>query len=347
MKVLHVIDQLNPGGAERVCIDLANIFSGRGHTVGILVLLYESKLDSSIELGIKTHYLRRKSKWNILNYFEFARICKRYDIVHIHMRHVYRYVMIAKILCRIKSKFVFQDHFGDIQKDGSIPLFYKSLFKPRFYIGVSKTLTNWAINKLKIKSDHVFLLSNIIRKYSSLKAEVHTNQRDLVIVSNIRPTKNIEFAIQISAATNLKLDIIGQLVDKEYHNKLVDQIASLGITENISFVHDCYAVQSHLGKYRLAIHTATSETGPLVLMEYLAQGLNFLAYRTGEVAEILNAKFPNFFMDSFSVQSWKVRVEELISAPIAQKRLTSLFESEYGEDKYYTLCLEIYKKILC
>jgi len=347
MKILHVIDRLNPGGAERVCIDLANIFSGRGHEVAILVLLDESKLDSAIEHGVKTYYLKRKSKWNILNYFEFARICNQYDIIHIHMRHVYRYVMIARILCRIKPKFVFQDHFGDIQKDEGIPLFFNNFFKPRFYIGVSKTLTHWAINKLTIKSDHVFLLSNIIRKYSSLKSEVHTNQRDLVMVSNIRPTKNIEFAIQVAAATNLKLDIIGQLVDKEYNAKLLDQIASLGLTENISFVHNCYAVQSHLGKYKLAIHAATSETGPLVLMEYLAQGLSFLAYRTGEVSEMLSDHLPNFFMDSFSVESWKVRIKELIAAPISQENLISLFESGYGEDKYYTSCLEIYERILC
>ena len=38
MKILHVIDSLDVGGAERVAITLANVFAEKGHETGMLIL---------------------------------------------------------------------------------------------------------------------------------------------------------------------------------------------------------------------------------------------------------------------------------------------------------------------
>jgi glycosyltransferase involved in cell wall biosynthesis len=344
VRVLHVIDQLNTGGAERVCIDLANLSSEHGLTVGILILLHKSNLDSDINLNVHVYYLHRQSKFNIRKYFEVAVICREYDVVHIHMRHVYRYMAVVNLFTKMPVAMVLHDHFGDIRSRKEVPFLFKSLFKPNFYIGVSSELTNWAIQNLGIQKQQVFLLPNIVRASKSVFSQVD-DAGDIVVVSNIRNTKNIGFAIQLAVALNLKLDIIGQVADPVYLNRLKEEVRALQAEALIRFVHDCYDVQSRLENYRLALHTASSETGPLVLIEYLAKGTTFLAFRTGEVAESLYQMLPELFMDNFDIDTWKNRLLQLLEKPIDKVILKTIFQNNFNEEKYLNKCLTIYQSI--
>lgn len=344
MRILHVIDQLNAGGAERVCIDLVNVSSQQGLSVGILVLLAESKLDRMVDEKVRIQYLRRESKWSIKKYFEVAAYCREYDIIHIHMRHVYRYMMVVNVLLHSKAKLVLHDHFGDIRIHKQIPFLFGSILKPSFYIGVSTELTRWAVKNLRMDRSRVFLLPNIVLQ-STLKSN-SDRAGDIVIVSNIRRTKNIGFAIRIAAALHLKLDIIGQLVDEAYYSELKNEIKLLQAETSIRFIHDCYDVQSRLENYRLALHTASSETGPLVLMEYLAQGTTFLAFRTGEVAASLYQMLPDLFVETFDLPVWKDKVAYLMENPVDKTILRSIFQQNFNKEKYFNTCLKIYQSIL-
>lgn len=342
--MLHIIDRLDVGGAERVCVDLANICCEHGLSIGILVLLDESKLDAVVSDKISLCYLHRKSKLQIKKYLEAASLCRSYDILHVHMRHVYRYISVVKLLGLLKVKIIFHDHFGGIRTDKRIPFLFRSLFKPEFYVGVSEELVNWAVESLRITRRHAFLLSNIIRRVISL--EDQSRKASLVIVSNIRRTKNIGFAIQVAQELNMQLDIIGQVIDTEYYDELKSYLATTDAANKVRFIHDCFDIQPCLGRYRMAIHTATSETGPLVLMEYLAQGFTFLAYRTGEVAESLYHKLPEFFIETFELDSWKGRIIALMERTIEKKALQQIFATNFDESDYYERCSKIYQIVL-
>ena len=63
MKILHVIDTLDIGGAEKIAITLANIFEEQGHKVGILVILSsDHQLIKLVNTNVKIYYLNRKNK---------------------------------------------------------------------------------------------------------------------------------------------------------------------------------------------------------------------------------------------------------------------------------------------
>ena len=103
-----------------------------------------------------------------------------------------------------------------------------------------------------------------------------------------------------------------------------------------------------LKNYRFAIHTAKSESGPLVLLEYMSQGIPFLAYRTGEVAEKIAGHFPDFIMNDFNIDKWANQIKKLMNSDLKQieTKMISYFETNYSEKKYYSKCISIYQNVL-
>ena len=63
----------------------------------------------------------------------------------------------------------------------------------------------------------------------------------------------------------------------------------------------------------MGIHTSYSESGPLVLIEYLAQNLPFLTFRTGDVVDKLILNFPELIQENFEVQLWASKIIKIMS----------------------------------
>ena len=73
--VLHIIDSLEPGGAERVAIMMANLFSGKGHEVGLMYFIHTSiNLLDTIINDVQVYQFDRKGKFNILQKQGFQKI---------------------------------------------------------------------------------------------------------------------------------------------------------------------------------------------------------------------------------------------------------------------------------
>ena len=90
--------------------------------------------------------------------------------------------------------------------------------------------------------------------------------------------------------------IYGTLTLEDIQNRVMERAQELGVGENIKFIHGESSIQPLLVNYDLGLHVSPEETGPLVLLEYFAQGLPFLSYRTGQVSEKAYREFPKFFM---------------------------------------------------
>lgn len=335
MKILQIIDCLNVGGAERVFIDLCNILHENNEDVTALLLL-PKKGELSDELHIPIIELNRKDKWNIHTMYKCGQILKEFDVIHCHLRHVYKYIGLVNFLMGSHKKIIFQDHYGAIDVDTSVPFLFNSLLKPIYYIGVSETLTNWGIKKLKLEKQNVFLLQNIIRKLDLPKTKNKTS--DLLLVSNIKPIKNNAFAIELAKALKLSLLLVGRNQNEIYYNQVIKDIDD----EHIKIDRTISKAQSIMGNATLGLHTSKSETGPLVLIEYLAQGLPFVAYKTGEVAEMLEPDFPDFFVDNFEIDCWKEKIKHILEKGHDHLKMEKIFEEYFGEKQYFTKIKNIY-----
>ncbi len=355
MKILQVIDRLNVGGGERVLVDLANILFAKGHTVHVLTLVCPGPLAQQLNEGINLINLKRRMKYSLGKLKQVNDICGEYDIVHAHLRYNFRYIALAKMLYGGRYHLVLHDHFGDIENDRSIPIGIKFFARRnKWFIGVSRSLADWAVHNLRLREENVLLLPNIVVKRTSSGEQTkvtHDSTIRVLHVSNFRESKHHIFAIRLIAALRRHVPVrvlfVGQVINPEFFRNINAAIDANGIRDIVTVLHDCDDVQKLMGDFDLGLHTAYQESGPLVLIEYLAQGVPFLAYRTGEVSAQISPVFPEFFMVDFEVDNWINRIRDILTRkPTYIGKMVDVFEQLYSSDGYYKKCIEFYRRIL-
>ncbi len=346
MRVLYIVESLSVGGAEKVAVMLANLFHRSKHEVMMLIIGEQYDLEQELDSGIEIYHLERKNKLNILKMMEFQKIAKKFEIIHCHMLGAFRYTSFIKKLFILDTPIIFHDHNGDIDLKLKVNFSLKYILKPKFYIAVCNPLINWGVNVLGIAKSNAFVLENTVPRM----VYEYTPQKNgkIILVSNFRRTKNIEFAIELAKKLRYTIDVFGRVNDYAYFEQLKDLIQKNGLVDKINLLVNSSNIRVHLNEYSLAIHTAKSESGPLVLLEYLNAGLPFVTYNTGKVVEHIANRYPEMIVGNFNVEDWILKINSLIMNPAESlgKRLTSLFDSEFSEEAYFQKCLNIYTKIL-
>jgi glycosyltransferase involved in cell wall biosynthesis len=339
MKILQVIDRLEAGGAERLFVNMVRLLANKAIPTGVLLFTGGGAFDKELDSRVNMHLLDRANKFNPFTLYKAHLICKHYDIVHAHLRHVYAYIRLAQLLFGGKYKLVLHDHAA-ITPDAPVRL--RGFFKPRYYIGVITEQANWAINTLGVEPCNVFLLENtVLAKQQPAVAKQVANKA--IMIANIRQVKNIEFAISLCRHVRWNLDIYGNIIEQDYFNKLKGMTGDDGCINIITGITDFSGLY---GQYNLAIHCSPKETGPLVLIEYLAAGLPFIAYQTGSAADAIAANLPQLFMQNFEPEEWQQRISEIIQNNELPRQMQELYKKNFNPEDYINKCLQIYQSVL-
>ena len=350
--VLQIIDRLSVGGAERILVNLSNLLSENGHQVTVVTLVEPGILQGELNPQIRCCSLNRKWKWNPVKMYRLVKIAKQHDIIHVHSAPNLRYLYLAAKLFFLRKEIFFQEHYGNVVRE-KISWHKKLLYPAVNFIAVSGEQARWALEKMKIPRKRIFLLPGIVRKLPVTGREAKSPAfKKILLVSNFLPVKNIGFAVllaeklQQSGKFPCTLTIAGQPYDRVYFETILQNIRDKQLEKIIRIVPDCNNIQPLLGGYDLALHTSVSESGPLVLLEYLAFGLPFVCFRTGEIATIVQREFPELVMEGFDPEEWLARIEQVLEGGDAtlSNRLSSHFTQNFSEEITYRRCMEIYER---
>jgi len=352
MKVLQVIDKLEVGGAERVAVDLCSLLYENKIAVDFLNLLQPAVLDEELlQKNIIVKYLYRKNKFNPIYLIRLFMLLNNYTIVHVHSRHVLRYVGLTFLVPKFFRKYsiIFHDHYGKIEADKTSSFFLrKCIASCNAYIGVSDSLVAWAMKNGLNKN--IYLLENIAREKLGFR-NIDTKSK-IVVVGNFRKQKNYAFLLAIlkNLPETVAIDLYGSLVDQKYYYEIVESAKSLGILNRINIITNEKYIAEIVANYELAIHCAASETGPLVALEYMSKGVPLMMFNTGSVAKVLKENEYDLIMDIFDEMAWSNRIIEVLNAPDQQSYLSQkvrmIYQNFFSEKTYLNKCLKIYQNIL-
>ncbi len=335
---------LSVGGAERVFVDIAILME---HAIYADVCLISGggPLLKDLPVNIRVFNLNRKNKYSLKCAYRSFLLFRKYDILHVHMRHNFRYVAIIKCLFRIKSKIILHDHFGSIELDSKRPTLLWIVLKPDFYIGVCQKLASWAVDKWMIKPTKCFVLVNLPSNFTQSHNPYtfqKNNPHGIVILGNIKPVKNQKFGIELAQILNKKLTLIGQNQDEQYFKVLMEMPRDF----EIDILCDVTNPNSVLGEFEIGLCPSLSESGPLVVLDYLRAGIPFLAYKSGGISDVASLYFPEFFIDNHKVNDWVVKIQNILAhhQVIDRVKLNKMLVDHFSEEAYSTKLIEIYEK---
>lgn len=113
VQILHIINSLATGGAEKLIIETLPLYAKQGVKVDLLLLdgtanPFLEELASKKCCGIFN--LGTSSVYNPVNIFKIIPYLKKYDLVHVHLFPAQYWVVLAKLLSFSDTKLIFTEH---------------------------------------------------------------------------------------------------------------------------------------------------------------------------------------------------------------------------------------------
>lgn len=114
MKILHVINSLGSGGAERLVLDVCGYLKNKNCICEVLVLTNRNDVykKSFQKIGVNVYFLSNSGLYSILlikKLFSFMDN-NSYDVIHCHLFPTFYYISLYTFFNRNRTKFVFTEH---------------------------------------------------------------------------------------------------------------------------------------------------------------------------------------------------------------------------------------------
>jgi glycosyltransferase involved in cell wall biosynthesis len=302
LRILHIIESLGIGGAEKSLVQIVTGLSNYHHVVAILHS--PDTLSNKLE-NIEIINLNSVSAWQKFRSIKkIRRIVKEKKIDLVHAQLFYS-TLIGRVACQKSHPFIFtlQSMLGeDLLKKNRVARFLerKSYARENYVIAVSAAALNDYKKYVDVNDERVMIISNPIEaKFfgSSYKNLTPGKKIKLVAVGNLKPLKNFDYildSLKNVPAENFELDIFGEgTLRKHLERRIQDEGLPVKLRGNVSDLH------LHLRDYDIYLHCSKYEGASLAIFEAMATGLPLIVSdipvlheNTGGYASFVNLNDP-------------------------------------------------------
>lgn len=337
MHILHVIDSLARGGAERALVEIANRSATDGHKVSVCITRSNSDLEADLHSEIRLTVLdrRRRFDWKGIQRFSSLVRSDPVDLLHVYGRSTLAFVAFVKTLRLVPAKIpvVFSDQYG-IHLDPSIPFWFRIWAKNKidFYVGVYDKLGKWAADA-GIPQTRIGVIDNAL-DVSRIRDAEKADVRQIfgipddtpvgIVVGGIRREKAIDIllkAIRMSALGHIaKFLVVGGERDPIYARQCRGEQQRLGLNNTVVLAGERADVPSLLKGCDFAVLPSRSEGSPNVLIEYMFAGLPFVATTVGGIAPRLTGLGIPEFVPPDDVPALAQAIDRLLSLSPESRR---------------------------
>lgn len=251
MKVLHVINNLVTGGAEKLLLDTIPLFNQKGCSVDLLLIdgtdyPYLRKLKEVNNCDI--YFLDSKNIYSPLNVLKIIPFLGQYDLFHVHLFPAQYWVVFAKLISFSKTKLVFTEHSTSNRRMGNALFRFidKQIYK--FYdkvVCISEEIKDVLIFHTNLNENKLLIVENGInidlfnKSIAIQKINIHKDlsETDLLLiqVAGFRYQKDQTTTIKALQflPINVKLLLVG---DGEFRNVLEKLVKDLNLVDRVFFL---------------------------------------------------------------------------------------------------------------
>ncbi|MCF7568645.1 glycosyltransferase [Sabulilitoribacter arenilitoris] len=329
MKILHIINSLDTGGAEKLILETLPLLNKKNVKTDLAVLNgYEYPFLKALKKlnCCKVISLGNKSVYNPLLIFKIIPLLKHYDLVHVHIFPSLYWVALAKIISFSKTKLVYTEHStsNNRRKKYIFKIIDKIIYS--FYskiITISLEVDYNIKSHLGFKNERFVLIKNGINletiKNSDpiARNEISSNLNDsfsiVTQVSSFRYPKDQKTVIKSlkKLEDNVVLVLVG---DGPLRDECEDLAKEIGVAHKVFFLGIRMDVIGILKASNIIILSSHHEGLSLSCVEGMASGKAFIASDApglGDIVRDAGILFPIDDDDSLAKEINKLLSDKL------------------------------------
>lgn len=297
-KILHIIDSLNSGGAERMAVNFVNELSERGYPTYLCATRSEGPLKSEINPGVNYFCLFRRSRYDLKALMRLVKFTRLHgiEIIHAHSSSIF----IAKILTLLVNevRLLWHVHYGELSQTNRLKMFYRFVTSTiSGIIVVNQPLKKWAIEALIMDPNKVWLLPNFVKiMKSDIALDIPgVKGYRIVSVANLRPEKDHLTLIRamkiiVDAEPDCHLLLAGSASDETVKDRIFLEIKKLNLQNNVTWLGPRIDISGLISNCDIGVLSSVSEGLPLALLEYGAAGLPVVVTDVGDSSFVVNSE---------------------------------------------------------
>lgn len=297
IKIVHIINSLVAGGAEKLVADSVPIYEKNNTNVDVLLLkdnnsFFRKELEGKME-G-KVIGLTKKSIYNPLLIFKIIPYLKKYDVVHAHLFPTLYWVVLAKVLSFSKTSIIYTEHSTSNRRRSHFLLKYIDKYiyeRVEITTCISKGVYN-ELHKFLNRKKKLLIINNGVNlnlytfKGDNKMSFFSKDSFTLIQVSRFSSAKDQDTVVRSLQylPENVKLLLVGDGVLRAEKEYLVNK---LNLTERVKFLGNRKDIPELLAYADVAVLSSHYEGFGLVAVEGMAAGKPVVASNVEGLKEVV------------------------------------------------------------
>ena len=291
MRVLQLIDSLNPGGAERMAVNIANALAGRVEGSFLCATRQEGGLRDTISPEIGYLFLRKRKTVDLSALLRLKRFVTEnsIDIVHAHTTSYFLATQLK--LVKPGLKLVWHEHHGARihSKKKKNRVLVKVAKRFDHIITVNPDLNDWW--SAYIDHSKISYYPNFVRN-TQLSVVQQDRNKQVICLANLRHPKDhmnlVEAFKRVHAEyPEWELILIGKDLEDAYSKEVKSFIENNGLGQRVMLTGQLTDVEDRLQQGSIGVLSSSSEGLPMALLEYGMAGLAVVSTNVGNCAEVI------------------------------------------------------------
>jgi glycosyltransferase involved in cell wall biosynthesis len=300
MKVLHIINSLHTGGAEKLLADSLPIYKEYGVEIDLLLLNSD---DTPFLQSLKSKFIGRIFYTHVNSYYSPVQLWQirkylksDYDIIHCHLFPVLYWTVLAKLLANNQKKMIFTEHNTENRRLNNLAFLQVDKFIYRYYdkvTAITPQVKQVLIDKLHLPNQKVEVIYNGIdvEKFAtamSYQKSMFFDDTDTIIIQVSRFQKQKDQQTVIYALSDLpenyKLLLVG---DGELKNDCQALVNELNLQQRVKFLGVRMDVPALLKMADIIVQSSHWEGFGLAAVEGMAAGRPLVASNVAGLRDIV------------------------------------------------------------
>jgi glycosyltransferase involved in cell wall biosynthesis len=357
IRVIQLIDSLEPGGAERMAVTIANGLLEEVGFSGLVVTRLEGGLKNTINQKVGYAFLNKNKAIDTSALFRLRTFVKTNKINTIHAHGSSYFFAVLVKLTMPSLRIFWHDHFGNRvnSKDNYFILRFLSVFFSGVFT-VNEELKDWAQKKIWVKS--IMFLPNFTSKSDNeIPVTILKGAPDkrIVFLANLHDPKNHILALKSFLNSKIAnegwtLHLIGKDKHDAYSDELKNFIQQNNLQEAVFIYGSCNDVNSILKQAKVGILVSSYEGFPVTLLEYGMAELVVISTDVGYCNTIIQNEATGYLVASNDVAQLQDAFVEIANdsyknATLAEN-LNTFVQLNYAPEKVIQKIMTAYQKHL-